>query len=84
MMRFKTAQIVDILRVKREGPRKPLRSLGELADEFGIDVHVLGKLIKNKNGPEAVLDHRNAKIFKNKWYRHDEVRKWWRSIQEAK
>lgn len=64
-----------VTRLRREGPRKPCRSLKEMAEEFGVTLRSLVVLLKSRNGPEPKLRHRGA--TSNNWYDPDAMRKWW-------
>jgi hypothetical protein len=58
-------------------PREPLRTLAELADEFGITASALGKLLADSGAPKPVIDNRrNGSANKAKWYVPTEVRAW--------
>jgi hypothetical protein len=58
-------------------PRKPRRTIKELADEFGISAIALGRYMKaDPNGPRAELDLSNSAV-RNRWYDPTAVRGWW-------
>lgn len=72
-------------RVRNGGARKPLRSLRELADEFGVPHKTLqGKLARRADAPKPVYrtGSGNAVSQQNTWYDPDEVRAWWRSLDQ--
>lgn len=56
--------------------RAPLRTLAEMAEEFGISVFALGQLLAKHDGPKAALDNRSSRN-RTSWYNPDEMRKWW-------
>lgn len=61
-------------------PKNPLRNLEELANELGVNRKTLqGKLAKIKGAPKAIFKHNNGKA-RTSWYDHQEVRKWWDSL----
>ena len=67
-------------RIKKQGPRKPLRTLRELADEFDVPYKSLqGALCRSKDAPSPVFATGGQKSStpSNTWYDPDEVRKWW-------
>lgn len=60
--------------------RPPLRTLEELAAEFGVAAKTLqGKLTRRKDAPSPALRGRNN-AHKATWYNPDEVRKWWNAM----
>ncbi len=56
--------------------RPPCRSVSELAEEFGVDMRVLGRML-HKNGPQPRLNRRDHGS-RNNWYNAAEVRAWWK------
>ena len=70
-------------RVRSGGARKPLRSLRELAEEFGVPHKTLqAKLARCKGAPKPVYstgDHKTASQ-RNTWYDPQEVRAWWAAL----
>lgn len=60
--------------------RKPLRTGHELAEEFGVSIHVFAYNLKSfPDAPQPKLDNRrNSKAAKFLWYDPDEVREWWK------
>jgi len=67
---------------KKEGPRKPLRTIKEMAAEFGISRCTLAAYIGHNNGPTAMYAagsqyHRT----RNTWYDPDALRAWWAELQ---
>lgn len=72
-------------RVRNGGARKPLRSLRELADEFGVPHRSLQvKLARCKGAPRPIYSTGDAKTAsqRNTWYDPDEVRAWWLARKE--
>lgn len=63
-------------------PRKPLRTIKEMAAEFGVSRSTLSAYIGHHNGPAAMYiagssHHRT----KNTWYDPDVLRAWWKELQ---
>ena len=70
-------------RVRSGGARKPLRSLRELAEEFGVPHKTLqAKLAWCKDAPKPLYKTGSGKTTtqQNTWYDPDEVRAWWRGL----
>ncbi len=69
--------------VKKGARRKPLRTLRELADEFGIEYRSLqGMIVKAAGAPKPMFSvggHRTSASPMNTYYDPDEVRKWYKS-----
>lgn len=66
--------------VKRgaEKPREPLRTLAELADEFGVSSSELGRALKEQGAPACVINGRKlSHAKKDQWFKGTEVRAWW-------
>lgn len=61
-------------RIRKEGSRKPLRTLKELAEEFGISKLQLAGLLSDQGNIKPVF-YRNGKGNKNSWYDPIEVRR---------
>lgn len=75
----------ELMRIKKDGHRKPLRLFKEMAEEFGVSSGLLKITILKNNGPKPVLNHTNASPGnKNTWYDPIEMRKWWASLKETK
>lgn len=73
-------------RVRGGGARKPLRSLRELAEEFGVPHRTLQvKLARCKGAPKPIYSTGDQKTAsqRNTWYDPQEVRRWWKSLKEA-
>ena len=65
-------------------PRKPLRTLKEMAAEFGVTKQTLVGYISHHEGPHPVFasgyfDHSRSK---RTWYDPDKMRKWWADVQK--
>lgn len=70
-------------RVRSGGARKPLRSLRELAEEFGVPHKTLqAKLARCKNAPQPIYSTGDQKTAsqRNTWYDPQEVRRWWAAM----
>ncbi len=61
--------------------RKPLRTFKELAQEFGLKRAVLTGYLSHHNGPKPIFNTNNCSA-RNSWYDPDEMRKWWKELQE--
>lgn len=62
-------------------PRKPLRNISELAEEFGISPQRLGAFMAQNPAPE----HKMENVTKNrrtKWYDPVEMRTWWNALKK--
>ena len=62
---------------------KPMRTLPELAEEFGVNMHSLQADMQHHGGPKPPIKHggnymRSAVTY----YDPDEVRKWWKEFKE--
>ena len=69
-------------RSRKDGPRKPLRTLKEMAEEFGVTVNSLRALIGHHDGPKPVLKHDCT--VRNTWYDPAVLRAWWKQIKGGK
>jgi hypothetical protein len=62
-------------------PGKPMRTIGELAEEFGIPMARLRYLLKVHDGPDS---HKtgcsNSFGGPRIYYRHDEAREWYTEL----
>lgn len=73
-------------RVRSGGARKPLRSLRELAEEFGVPHKTLqAKLARCKDAPRPIYSTGDSKTTsqRNTWYDPHAVRAWWAAHQKA-
>ena len=81
---FKEESLVQFFqRTRSGGARKPLRSLRELAEEFGVAHKTLqAKLSRCKDAPKPRYSTGSSKTAsqQNTWYDPDEVRAWWRGL----
>lgn len=71
------------VRIQNGGRRKPLRTLKEMSEEFGITLVSLAMLIKNRNGPKAKYSTGLSSTKRNTWYDPDELRAWWKKAKDA-
>ena len=64
--------------------RKPLRTITELAQEFGVTVNQLAGCIgKDRNAPAYVFKNgQTVNGNKSTWYNPDELRAWWKGRNE--
>lgn len=71
---------------KRAGVKlPPLRTLREMADEFGISYQSLIATMKHFPGaPESTMKVRNNATGENTWYEPVAMRRWWKSVQDAR
>jgi len=67
-----------------KGKREPLRTLKEMADEFGLSPQALRMFMHHHDGPDMALDSRGCSV-RGTWYSPTEMRRWWRGLtKEAK
>lgn len=71
-------------RSKTRKPRKPLRTIKEMAEEFLISPQSLAALIKHKNGPVAKFRTGGHGKTLNTWYEPDELRIWFKKYNDSK
>jgi hypothetical protein len=71
-------------RIRAGGGRKPLRSLKELAEEFGVKPQSLKmKMQHDPEGPKArYATGGNGTTPRNTWFEPEEVRRWWKQRSE--
>lgn len=64
-------------------PRKPLRTLKEMAAEFGVTKQTLVGYISHHEGPSPVFatGYFANSNTKRTWYDPDKMREWWAGIQ---
>jgi hypothetical protein len=73
-----------IMFCKQARSGKPQRTIREMADEFGIDYRILGKIMASDASAPifslvgAKLNHSNPQ----KWVEPCAMRKWWKERQE--
>jgi len=60
-------------------PRKPLRSVKELAAEFGVSRQKLAGALSAADAPAVELKHGGNGRPCNSWYDPDLVRAWWKT-----
>lgn len=64
--------------------RKPLRTLQELADEFGISAMSLGNRLRHdKDGPKPRFNSKNSLGPLQTWYDPQQVREWYKQRYKA-
>lgn len=84
MMKFNEGVYQAIGRIRKDGPREPLRTVTELAEEFGISKQALGMALAKPGAPSPVLDYRRKNVvLRAKWFRPSEVRAWWKERQNS-
>lgn len=73
---------VEIQRVKQNGPRKPLRTFNEMAEEFGVSSPVLRQALSRDGAPKPEIRHKsNYSETTNSWYEPVAMRKWWKGLK---
>lgn len=61
------------------GRREPLKTVSELAEEFGITKQLLGHALAEPGAPLPVVDGKAARhALRAKWFKPSEVRAWWK------
>ena len=66
----------------KEGPRKPLRTIKEMAAEFGTTRQTLAGYLAHHGGPVPKYVTGNSRIrTRNTWYDPDDLRAWWKDLQ---
>ncbi len=61
--------------------REPLRTIVEMAEEFGVTRSLLAQRIGTRHGPKHEIACRGAKFTPGKtYYVPSTLRKWWREI----
>lgn len=67
-------------------PHEPLRTVEEIAESFGVTTGSLEAYMRRTDAPKAVFLPTGSKRFTRalKYYSPSEMRKWWKTIQEAK
>lgn len=79
MMKFEKSLGMLIKAQRDAGKREPLRTLSELAEEFGVTKEGLGRALAKPGAPQPVFDGRKTyNILKAKWFKPSEVRAWWK------
>lgn len=63
--------------------REPLRTLDEMAEEFGIKKEVLKQLIAFRHGPPSELTSNGGRLRPNRtYYVPSRLRKWWKELEQ--
>lgn len=73
------AAVADYRNRTATGKNKPLRTLQEMADEFGVTLNQLSSRIQHKEGPPPEIKHKGA-TGKKSYYDPDILRRWWRDV----
>lgn len=75
----------DVRRLYHGKNLPPLRTVTELAQEFGLTLRQLALLLgQDKDAPKPVFRHGCAAGARNTWYKPSEMRAWWRRRGEPK
>lgn len=75
-------QINSVFFANRGKPaREPLRTLEEMADEFGVTFASLKASMHLHEGPKPEIACRNRRTCQRNWYKPSEMRKWWKSLE---
>lgn len=64
--------------------RRPLRTVQELAEEFGITPGQLGAYLSHHDGPKPQMKQVGIYTRKATWYDPVVMRKWWKELQAKK
>ena len=56
----------------------PRRTFREMAEEFGVKEHVLGKALQDDGAPKPLFILSNKNTTKNRWYDAQAMRTWWK------
>ena len=67
---------------KNRKPNRPLRTIKEMADEFGVTYQSLASWIYYKNGPSPRYKTGSPRLTHNTWYDPVELRKWWKDLEK--
>lgn len=59
------------------GYKQPLRTVKELADEFGVDYMVLSRALVAHSAPKRIARHSSSSIPQRTYYDANAVRAWW-------
>lgn len=71
----------QIRRPAGAAPRVPLRTLQELAEEFGIDHRCLASAMSKNGGPKPQFDKAKSGLV---YYEAQPVRSWWKNAIEKR
>ena len=64
--------------------RAPLRTVTELAQEFGLTLAQMRGRLRAADAPKPVMVRRSQTAGQNTWYAPEEVRAWWKKTTEKK
>jgi hypothetical protein len=63
--------------------RPPLRTIAELAEEFGVPTHVLGRVLKLPGAPAPVINNRSKAVLnRTTWFNPAQVRQFWKECKQ--
>lgn len=62
--------------------REPLRTIEEMAEEFGVTRAQLAALLRARNGPDPEMKHNNKRTTRATWYSPSKMRRWWQEIAQ--
>lgn len=75
---------------KKKSPREPLRTLKELAEEFGVTWQELAARMSHAArwhnvapAPQSVCRSGNRSYNPQRYYKPSEMRAWWKQVKEA-
>jgi hypothetical protein len=73
-------------RARRGPPHEPLRTLEELAEEFGLSSRaaLVAQMRLSTVPPPKAVFHHHGPFVSAKWYRPSEMRRWWTEHQASK
>ena len=72
----------DIQRVRKNGPREPLRTLTELGEKLGMPANKLGRMMALPGAPQPAINNRTKAVTNRvKWYVPSEVKRWVKSLE---
>lgn len=70
-------------RRRNSGARKPLRSLKEMAAEFGVSVPTLFMTMRHdQTSPKPIYSTGGSSTTKNTWVDPDLLRAWWKNREK--
>ena len=81
MKKFTSGIGTEFARVRRDGPRKPSKTLTEMAEEFGVTRNSLSALIGLHDGPKPLF--KSSGTYRNTWYDPTALRAWWNKFKAA-
>jgi hypothetical protein len=62
--------------------REPLRTLEEMADEFGLTHGQLRAMLRNDGAPKPELQNQNKNTQKRNWYKPSVMRAWFKALPQ--